>query len=75
MLVGSGHRYTQLESMEQGIRSYPVSALSKVHFDETGMRVNGQLWCAPCGLYGWVDYYFVHPKRGTVAMNEMAILT
>ena len=35
--------YKQLESVEQGILATLVNS-SKVHFDETGMRVNGQLW-------------------------------
>ncbi|MEM9805430.1 MAG: IS66 family transposase [Cyanobacteria bacterium P01_D01_bin.56] len=65
--------YHQLDSMERGIQSTLVNS-SKVHFDETGMRVNGQLWWLHVACTDGLTYYFVHPKRGTVAMNEMAIL-
>lgn len=39
-----------------------------------GCRVNGQLWWLHVACTDGLTYYFVHPKRGTVAMNEMAIL-
>lgn len=67
------HCYEQLESVEQGIHTRLVNS-SKVHFDETGMRVNGQLWWLHVACTDGLTYYFVHPKRGTVAMDEMAIL-
>ena len=67
------HCYEQLASMEQGIQSMLVNS-SKVHFDETGLRVNGQLWWLHVACTDGLTYYFVHPKRGTVAMDEMAIL-
>lgn len=44
------------------------------HFDETGMRVNGQTqWVHVVGT-DTLTYYDVHAKRGQVAMRDIGIL-
>jgi hypothetical protein len=52
-------------------------------FDETGMRVNDQWWWLHVACTDGLTvrltltaeaYYFVHPKRGQAAMEEMNIL-
>jgi len=45
-----------------------------VHFDETGLRVEGSLyWLHNAGNDSFT-YYFIHKNRGKIAMEEMGIL-
>lgn len=65
--------FEHLACVEETIQDTVVTS-SKVHFDETGMRVNGQLWWLHVACTDGLTYYFVHPKRGQLAMDEMGVL-
>lgn len=65
--------HEQLEAVETHIKS-GVQAAPVVHFDETGLRVKGQLMWLHVACNGWLTAYFIHPKRGQVAMDAMDIL-
>lgn len=61
--------FSALKPIEEQIKN-KILASPVVHFDETGMRVEGKLnWfhTASTQLY---TYLFVHPKRGKEALNS-----
>ncbi|NET30970.1 MAG: IS66 family transposase [Cyanothece sp. SIO1E1] len=65
--------FEHLAPIEQGLHQ-AIKDAEVVHFDETGMRVNQRLWWLHVASSNGLTYYFVHPKRGQVAMDEMDIL-
>lgn len=67
------HCFEQLESISKSIHDALLSA-PVVHFDETGMRVNQKLWWLHVASTAHLTDYFIHPKRGRAAMDEMSIL-
>lgn len=62
-----------LAPIEQGIQQ-AIEAAALVHVDETGLRVNQHLWWLHVASTQELTYYFVHPKRGQGAMDEMGVL-
>lgn len=65
--------FEQLAPVETQIKA-SIRRAAVGHFDETGLRVNSKLWWLHVACTDGLSYYFVHPKRGRVAMDEMAIL-
>ena len=65
--------FEQLASVEQQIKQ-SLEAAAVIHCDETGLRVNRKLWWLHVASTAALTYYFVHPKRGREAIDEMAVL-
>jgi transposase len=65
--------FKQLEPIASEIQA-AIRGSDVVHFDETGMRVNGKLWWLHVACSSGLTYYYVHPKRGSLAMDGMGIL-
>ena len=65
--------FEKLAPIESNIQSAIVES-EVVHFDKTGMRVNGKLWWLHVACTNGLTYYFMHNKRGGEAIDEMGIL-
>jgi transposase len=65
--------FEQLAPIASNIQAAIVTS-DVVHFDETGMRVNGKLWWLHVACTDGLTYYFVHSKRGHDAIDEMNVL-
>lgn len=65
--------FEELAASEEEIKAEIITS-EVVHFDETGLRVNGKLWWLHVACTDGLTYYFVHTKRGSKAMDEMGIL-
>lgn len=65
--------FEQLSPIEQQIKK-SIEAAAVIHCDETGLRVNRKLWWLHAASTAELTYYFVHPKRGREAIDEMDVL-
>ncbi len=65
--------YERLAPIEAQIKQGLIAS-SVTNFDETGFRITGKGHWLHTACNAQLTYYFVHPKRGRVAMNEMGIL-
>jgi transposase len=63
------HIEPSLEAIWQQLIASPV-----LHFDESGLRVEGKLNWLHVASTEWLTYYTVHPKRGQKGMQAMGIL-
>lgn len=66
---GTNRVASMLEEIQAALIDSPV-----VHFDETGMRIEGELWWLHTAGTSGLTYYLADPKRGRAAHERMGIL-
>lgn len=65
--------FAELAPVEAAI-AQQIAQAEVLHCDETGMRVQGNLWWLHVASTDGLTFYFIHTKRGKAALDAMAIL-
>ena len=66
--------YKQLESFELWVKRALADA-KLIHADETGINIGGKRLWLHCASNASLTWFYPHAKRGTLAMDEEAILS
>ena len=63
----------QIEPVHDAVKEHLMHTTDAVHFDETGMRVEGKLYWDHVASTAEVTYLEAHEKRGAQALEEIGI--
>ena len=69
MMSANAECYEKLAPLENQIKE-EVLASETAHFDETGLRIEGQLHWLHVASNNWWTYLFTHSKRGKLALES-----
>jgi transposase len=64
----------RVASVNQAVKKYLAELAEVVHFDETGLRIDGKLHWLHVACTSLLTYYEVHAKRGQEALAKIGIL-
>ena len=73
ILNNTARCYDNLEQTEQFIKENIIAARVS-HYDETGVRVAGKLHWLHVACTLLYSFFFVHPKRGQIALDQANII-
>jgi transposase len=75
MIVAAGQELAErVAPVNAAAKAHLIETIEPVHFDETGMRVEGTLHWTHVASTTTVTYLEAHAKRGTKALTEIGIL-
>ena len=74
MVTACAEAAQKVEQSMEAIKEHLVEHEKVVHFDETGMVINGVVNWLHSASTPLLTYYAIHAKRGKLAMNEINIL-